>query len=50
MRCFWDERQRSHAPAAEFFNGQLHPAAEHYGRLDAILHDRGIVFSAEHCS
>jgi hypothetical protein len=38
------------SPAAEFFNGQLHPAAEHYGRLDAILHDRGIVFSAEHCS
>jgi acetoin utilization deacetylase AcuC-like enzyme len=37
MRCFWDERQRSHAPAAEFFNGQLHPAAEHQGRVDAIL-------------
>ena len=37
MRCFWDERQRAHAPAAEFFNGKLHPAAEHPGRIDAIL-------------
>lgn len=37
MRCFWDERQRGHAPAAEFFNGALHPAAEHLGRVDAIL-------------
>jgi acetoin utilization deacetylase AcuC-like enzyme len=37
MRCFWDERQRAHAPAAEFFNGKLHPAAEHPGRVDAIL-------------
>ena len=37
MRCFWDERQRRHAPAAEFFNGKLHPAAEHQGRVDAIL-------------
>lgn len=37
MRCFWDERQRAHAPAAEFFNGGLHPAAEHAGRVDAIL-------------
>lgn len=37
MRCFWDERQRGHAPAAEFFNGRLHPAAEHLGRVDAIL-------------
>src|SRR5690348_8062037 len=37
MRCFWDERQRAHAPAAEFFNGGLHPAAEHQGRVDAIL-------------
>ena len=27
MRCFWDERQRRHAPAGEFFNGALHPAA-----------------------
>jgi acetoin utilization deacetylase AcuC-like enzyme len=37
MRCFWDERQRAHTPAAEFFNGKLHPAAEHEGRVDAIL-------------
>jgi len=37
MRCFWDERQRGHAPEAEFFNGKLHPAAEHQGRIDAIL-------------
>lgn len=37
MRCFWDERQRAHAPSAEFFNGKLHPAAEHEGRVDAIL-------------
>ena len=37
MRCFWDERQRAHAPTAEFFNGKLHPAAEHEGRVDAIL-------------
>lgn len=37
MRYFWDERQRAHAPTAEFFNGKLHPAAEHEGRVDAIL-------------
>ncbi|HEY7005717.1 MAG TPA: histone deacetylase family protein [Sphingomicrobium sp.] len=37
MRCFWDERQSAHAPTAEFFNGKLHPAAEHQGRVDAIL-------------
>jgi acetoin utilization deacetylase AcuC-like enzyme len=37
MRCFWDGRQRAHAPAGEFFNGALHPAAEHPGRVDAIL-------------
>jgi acetoin utilization deacetylase AcuC-like enzyme len=37
MRCFWDDRQRLHAPAAEFFNGALHPAAESQGRVDAIL-------------
>src|SRR6185295_12601491 len=51
MRCFWDDRQRGHVPAAEFFNGKLHPAAEHQGRVDAILsaigpteapHDHGI--------
>ena len=37
MRCFWDERQRAHTPAGEFFNGAMHPAAEHGGRVDAIL-------------
>jgi acetoin utilization deacetylase AcuC-like enzyme len=37
LRIFWDERQRAHAPAAEFFNGGLHPAAEHGGRIDSIL-------------
>jgi acetoin utilization deacetylase AcuC-like enzyme len=37
MRCFWDERQRTHAPVVEFFNGALHPAAEHGGRVDSIL-------------
>lgn len=37
MRCFWDERQRAHVPSVEFFNGALHPAAEHAGRVDAIL-------------
>ena len=37
MRCFWDERQRAHAPSGEFFNGAVHPAAEHPGRVDAIL-------------
>ena len=37
MRCFWDDRQRGHAPAGEFFNGAVHPAAEHPGRVDAIL-------------
>ncbi|MDQ3145061.1 MAG: histone deacetylase family protein [Pseudomonadota bacterium] len=37
MRCFWDERQRLHAPSTEFFNGGLHPAAEHLGRVDAML-------------
>ena len=41
MRCFWDERQRLHAPAGEFFNGALHPAAEHPGRVDAILNTVG---------
>jgi acetoin utilization deacetylase AcuC-like enzyme len=42
MRCFWDERQRAHAPEAEFFNGRLHPAAEHQGRVDAILAAIGV--------
>jgi acetoin utilization deacetylase AcuC-like enzyme len=37
MRCFWDERQRLHAPTGEFFNGAMQPAAEHGGRVDAIL-------------
>jgi acetoin utilization deacetylase AcuC-like enzyme len=37
MRCFWDERQRGHRPTAEFFNGALHPAAEHSGRVEASL-------------
>ena len=37
MRCFWDERQRAHRPAGEFFNGAMHPAAEHAGRVEAIL-------------
>ncbi|MFC7499374.1 histone deacetylase family protein [Enterovirga sp. GCM10030262] len=37
MRTFWDDRQRLHAPRFEFFNGGLHPAAEHPGRVDAIL-------------
>jgi acetoin utilization deacetylase AcuC-like enzyme len=37
MRCFWDERQRAHDPAGEFFNGAMHPPAEHPGRVDAIL-------------
>ena len=37
MRCFWDERQRAHAPTREFFNGALHPAAEHGGRVEAVL-------------
>ena len=37
MRCFWDERQRFHAPCSEFFNGALHPAAENGARVDSIL-------------
>jgi acetoin utilization deacetylase AcuC-like enzyme len=37
MRCFWDNRQRAHSPAGEFFNGKMHAAAEHGGRIDAIL-------------
>lgn len=41
MRCFWDDRQRAHAPGGEFFNGSLHPAAEHPGRVDAILNAVG---------
>ena len=49
MRCFWDERQRAHAPAAEFFNGKLHPAAEHQGRVDAILAAIGATESPGDC-
>ena len=41
MRCFWDDRQRLHSPAGEFFNGAMHPAAEHQGRVDAILDATG---------
>ena len=41
MKCFWDDRQRSHAPTGEFFNGAMHPAAEHPGRVDAILETIG---------
>ena len=37
MRCFWEDRQRLHSPAGEFFNGAMHPAAEHAGRIDAML-------------
>ena len=37
MLCFWDERQRAHSPTGEFFNGAMHPPAEHAGRVDAIL-------------
>jgi acetoin utilization deacetylase AcuC-like enzyme len=33
----WDERQRAHKPAGEFFNGAMHRAAEHEGRVDAML-------------
>ena len=43
MRCFFDERQRAHAPALEFFNGGLHPAAECLQRVDAILSAIGAV-------
>lgn len=37
MRFFWDEAQRSHAPASEFFNGALHPAADVIERVDSVL-------------
>ena len=43
MRCFWDERQRAHKPSGEFFNGAFHAAAEHRGRVDAILGSIGKV-------
>ena len=41
MRFFWDERQRAHAPAGEFFNGAVHPAAEKQSRVDALLNAIG---------
>ena len=41
MRCFWDERQRLHAPAGEFFNGKMHAAQETPARVGAILHSIG---------
>lgn len=37
MRMFWDDRQRLHAPAGEFFNGAMHAAAESSARPTAIL-------------
>ncbi|HEX2763577.1 MAG TPA: histone deacetylase family protein [Allosphingosinicella sp.] len=37
MRCFWDERQRRHAPAQELHNGAFVPFAEHPGRIDSLL-------------
>ncbi|HUG46353.1 MAG TPA: histone deacetylase family protein, partial [Sphingomicrobium sp.] len=49
MRCFWDERQRRHAPAGEFFNGAMHPASEHPGRVDAILDALGSTAQPEDC-
>lgn len=45
MLCFWDKRQRAHAPSGEFFNGAIHPAAEHIGRVDAILNAIGATHS-----
>ena len=43
MKCFWDDRQRVHAPGGEFFNGAMHPPAEHPGRVDAILQAIGSI-------
>ncbi|HEY1605261.1 MAG TPA: histone deacetylase family protein [Allosphingosinicella sp.] len=37
MRCFWDARQRLHAPAQELHNGGFVPYAEHIGRPNSIL-------------
>jgi acetoin utilization deacetylase AcuC-like enzyme len=49
MRCLFDDRQRGHAPALEFFNGALHPAAESQARVAAILAALGPVESpADH--
>ena len=47
MKCFWDDRQRAHSPAGEFFNGAMHPAAEHPGRVDAILQAIGLTDAPE---
>jgi acetoin utilization deacetylase AcuC-like enzyme len=43
MRCFWDDAQRAHAPASEFFNGALHPAADVMERVDSVLAAVGLV-------
>ncbi|GAA3997889.1 histone deacetylase family protein [Sphingomonas humi] len=48
MRCFWDERQRAHAPATEFFNGALHPAADVPERVDSVLAAIGAVEEPPH--
>jgi acetoin utilization deacetylase AcuC-like enzyme len=37
MRCFWDERQRRHAPERELHNGAFVPFAEQASRADSIL-------------
>ncbi|HWT12531.1 MAG TPA: histone deacetylase family protein [Allosphingosinicella sp.] len=37
MRCFFDERQRRHAPEVELHNGAFEPFAEHPGRVASIL-------------
>jgi acetoin utilization deacetylase AcuC-like enzyme len=37
MRCFYDPRQRLHAPAQELHNGGFTAFAEHPGRIDAML-------------
>ncbi len=47
MRCFWDELQRAHVPQGEFFNGAMHAAAEHGGRIDAMLDAIGVTESPD---
>jgi acetoin utilization deacetylase AcuC-like enzyme len=37
VRCFWDERQRLHAPAKELHNGAFVPFAETAARAESIL-------------
>jgi acetoin utilization deacetylase AcuC-like enzyme len=37
MRCFWDERQRLHAPSRELHNGAFVPFAETPARAESIL-------------